>query len=175
MASIIDLPREVVRLIPSSYRAWQLLRLTCHTLEAALGDHHESRNILYIDIKNNTNLTYRTLVDTLINAMSNHEVLCNGLVVLYECEGIHKTLATWHGTHFTAYCNGRLAGLLYPVFYLPGVDYYITIGKVNYKSTLVGDTTIEQLLSVVYYELPHLFSKMTVTIRSPALLLGQYH
>ncbi len=43
--SITDLPADVVRRIPTGYRMWQLLRLTCRTFYARFGDYHEARGL----------------------------------------------------------------------------------------------------------------------------------
>ncbi len=70
-APILSLPVDVVRLIPTSYRMWQCIRLTCTTLNAHLGDYHEARDLMMCcDFDERRTLTYREFVTGLIDNMS---------------------------------------------------------------------------------------------------------
>ncbi len=48
MTSILDIPADVLRQMPTSYRMWKLLQMTCIVLSNRLGDYHEARGIILI-------------------------------------------------------------------------------------------------------------------------------
>ncbi len=159
---ILDLPVEVLRLIPCERRTWQLLCLTCHTLEARLGDYGAIRGVTCINLGDDVKVSYQEFITTIIADMNSWELSAKQFAMFIKREDAYWVLASWDGAYFNVFPNGPLGGQFLLAQHLSDNGCYVAVGEVNYGVVLLNGVTIEQLLAVIYSELPHLFSKMTI-------------
>jgi hypothetical protein len=168
---ILTLPKEILKQIPTGYRQWALLRMTCTTMRALLGDYHTARDRHYI--KNGyKELTYGRFVYKLIDQM-----LCEGhkedtLYIATDCVwGIDEyeegrcldysrdILILWHtGDLEVCQDNGHTYQIIRRCNDYPSS--YITIGSNRYVPSSVYNGPLGPFYRVIYNELPDLYRIM---------------
>ncbi len=153
------MPLEVLRLIPTSYREWQLLRLTCMLLRDLLGNYHVIRGItMYIGHKITP---YHVLISMLVRHMSDPRVQYRSYarIVMHTGERIVWTHEWGSVTNMRIYRGEEVSAIIIATNYKP--DANITIGKQGYST----EGPWEQY---IYGELPELASCIRLTCRLTA-------
>jgi hypothetical protein len=166
---ILMLPAEILEQIPTGYRQWTLLQMTCTTLRALLRDYHIARDRHYI--KNGfKELTYSRFIYKLINQASNKEHKRDTLYICTKCvwsineyddryvEYSNDILIWWY-TNILEVCqdNNFESQMIRRCDTCPSS--YITIGNNRYESP-ARNGPLGPFYTVIYNELPDLYRVM---------------
>ncbi len=162
-ASIYSLPAVILQLVPPGYRVWQLLRLTCTTLNTRLGDYHEAREVQYMYIENNIPMSRRAFVDLLIAAMNDCNTPYARLTMTIGWPRWYWSSMTWDDIYLGVYGDDGqpVVVLAHPVLRSTQVEHYVAVGKMLYRPIVLESCTIEHALTAIYHELPELHNRMT--------------
>ncbi len=159
---LINLPLEVLRLIPTSYREWQLLRLTCPALYTALGNYHEYYKISMVTTRQ-MSPPYSVFISTLMTYMFSpyekrqsyaHMILRTGERIVWMREYCHET-----GLYI--YHNKNICASLKASSCMVHINGIVSVGKQHY----ITNGRWEQQ---IYDELPELAMRMRITCRLTA-------
>ncbi len=177
--SIIDLPRDIVRLIPMPYRSWQRLRMTCHALDITLGDYHKARGLHVLDA-NNKKVPYALLVKDVVNQMATYGTsigsytICNDVVYRFA---MAKGAAAWpYDSAFRIkwYTEDYILQIDdgYHEYSLEQIsdrnhnDWDLMVDSVKYVVT--GSTSVTDVCRYIYNDLPGLFKYIRIIKRMMA-------
>ncbi len=92
MIHILSLHDDLLRRIPTGYRMWKLLQMTCTALNMRLGDYHAARGI-HAFTDGDTEVSYNRFKDKLIEQMNEemddvvHIILCNRCEWIIDMNG----------------------------------------------------------------------------------------
>ncbi len=168
ITGILSLPTEILKQIPTGYRMWTLLQMTCSDMERRLGDYHDAREI-YFTANERSTILYDEFVDNLTYVML-------GASYQYKSYEMHKrtkvinnghtsitcrVIADWHSGRFQVYSNNDHAFQNLKRYNDNYSNTKICIGGKWYERGNKA-VPIEPLLAFIYNELPHLFSEIGV-------------
>ncbi len=165
---ILSLPTDVLKKIPTGYRMWTLLQITCTTLNMQLGDYHIARDRHYID-SNFTEMSYDEFVERLIEHMWDDRLDPNILCISTGCtqsideEGKCRirpvcTVIEWYHDQLSAHQDGCILQVLRQCLDYPSS--YIEVGENRYVPS-EGPWPMGPFYRVIYNELPGLYRLMT--------------
>ncbi len=177
--SILDLPTDVLRQIPTSYRIWKLLRLTCHELDNRLGDYHKHKDIHLYNDDINKEVEYGTFVDDIIHIMSGcgksaYYSMYTNCVYCSDSDqdsdiaidsGKSELILQWGCSRLSIYKDDVRVYYLEYDHFAKYDDEYIIVGSLPYIPIIHTREHTATLYAWIYYELPKLFSAMRVVKR----------
>jgi hypothetical protein len=159
MCHIALLPKEVLKQIPTSYRQWRLLQLTCRRLYNSMGNYHAYHNMRLFSRGGNVAVSYSLFMHELIDTAHKAPTLSHQMSIVaidrtsYKC----TTLFKWNTLSLVFVCCGG--------HFISRSSYSIdriVIGNDVYSVSDIPQVDRNRIFTWIYDELPALFSTIKV-------------